>query len=294
MRVAARTQAIGAHERDEPAPEAARASRAGFGVVASLLSYRVALLPFPLPWLRAATHAVPSGALLIDPTDGPLIGWALGWVASVLGSAPATPFDAPVNHPEPAQLAGTEHFLSSQIVFLPTYLVSGNALLAANVVAVISYPIAALAMQRLLLALGCTAAVAWVGGLVFALKPMRVLGNLQIPQYENLPAARGAAAPPALYRPLVDDALARLPAPEALARPVDLTHVRWLLLRPEAEWAEPRVRAGLFMLDGVGVVAERGGLTLARIDRTPAHDDWYRTVATGGSPVLAPLDDGSG
>src|SRR5262249_41910742 len=85
-----------------------------------------------------------------------------------------------------AQLSGTEHFLSSQLVFLPTYLVSGNALLGANVVAMLSYPLAALAMQRLLLALGCAGAVAWVGGLVFALGPMRVPGNLQILQHENL------------------------------------------------------------------------------------------------------------
>src|SRR5262249_8985613 len=93
---------------------------------------------------------------------------------------------APVSYPAPAQLAGTEHFLSSQIVFLPVYALTGNALLGANVVALASYPLAAVSMQRLLLALGCAGATAWVGGLVFALGPMRVPANLQLIQYLNL------------------------------------------------------------------------------------------------------------
>ena len=156
------------------------------GVVVSALSYVAVLLPFAWPWLRVATHAFPGGALLVDPSNGPLIAWVLGWVASAVTTAGVSLFDAPVSYPAPAQLTGTDHLLSSQIVFLPVYALTGNALLGANLLALVSYPLAALSMQRLLLALGCAAGVAWVGGLAFALGPLRVPGNLQIVQYQNL------------------------------------------------------------------------------------------------------------
>ena len=68
----------------------------------------------------------------------------------------------------------------------------------ANAVALASYPLAALAMDRLLLALGCGGLVAWTGGLLFALGPLRVPGNLQVLQYPNV------------YLPLLALALMRL------------------------------------------------------------------------------------
>src|SRR5262245_34247108 len=109
------------------------------GSVVALASYTLVLLPFALLWIRSAAHAFPAGALLVAPSDGPLVAWVLGWVGSALTAAPGALFDAPVSYPAPAQLAGTEHFLSSQIVFLPVYGLTGNALLGANVVALASY-----------------------------------------------------------------------------------------------------------------------------------------------------------
>ena len=138
------------------------------------------------PWLHAAAYAKPTGAALVAGSDERLIAWVLGWVSHALATSPAHVFDANVNYPAPSQLAGTEHFLSTQIVFAPVFFVTGNALLGANVAALVSYPLAAFVMERFLLALGIGGLSAWTGGLMFALGPLRVPGNLQIVQYQNL------------------------------------------------------------------------------------------------------------
>jgi hypothetical protein len=155
-------------------------------LLASFLAYCAALLPFAWTWIAAADRAVPRGALLVSPADARLQGWVLAWVSHALATDPLRLYDPPVAYPAPGQLAGTDHYLSSQLLFAPVFAATGNALLGANVVALASYPLAALAMQRLLMALGAAALPSWVAGLVFMLGPMRVPGNLQLLQYLNL------------------------------------------------------------------------------------------------------------
>ena len=164
---------------------AALKRRSWLASTVSFVSFAVVFAWFAEPWLATSDRATPAGALLVAPSDGPLVAWVLGWVARALVATPRNLFDAPINYPAPAQLTGTEHFLGSQLIFLPVQLMTGNALLGANVVALLSYPLAATAMQRLLLELRCSAAVAWVCGALFALGPLRVPGNLQLIQYHN-------------------------------------------------------------------------------------------------------------
>jgi hypothetical protein len=65
-----------------------------------------------LPWLRRAWTALPVD----DATeDAWLVLWVLEWVRHTLGTAPSQLFDPPVNWPAPRQLAGSEHFLASQL-----------------------------------------------------------------------------------------------------------------------------------------------------------------------------------
>jgi len=118
-----------------------------------------------------------------NPVDARLLTWTQASVARSLRDAPRSLFDAPIFHPAPDQLAGAESYLSNQIVFGPVFWATGNAVLAANAVILASYPIGALAMERLLLALGAAPLVAWVTGLLFALGPMAVPANIQITQY---------------------------------------------------------------------------------------------------------------
>jgi len=118
--------------------------------------------------------------------DSILIVRVLAWIAHALLVSPTSIFDAPMNFPATAQLTGSEHFGSSQLVFAPSFWATGNAVFAANVVALISYPLAAFAMQCLLVVLGCASGAAFVGGLLFALGPLRVPGNLHMIQYLNV------------------------------------------------------------------------------------------------------------
>src|SRR2546427_10137418 len=155
-------------------------------------SLSASLAVFPVlagPWIVAATRAVPGVgnlAPLVSPDDARMICWAFGWLPHAVLTTPAHLLDAPINYPAPAQLIGSEHFASSVLLAAPIFWSTGNAVLAANAIVLASYPLAALAMDRLLLALGCGGLVAWTGGLLFALGPLRVPGNLQVLQYPNV------------------------------------------------------------------------------------------------------------
>ena len=118
--------------------------------------------------------------------DEQLVVWILDWVAGALRAAPGGVFDAPINFPLGDQLTSSDHFFASQLIFLPVESVVANPLLAAGLTALATYPLAAWAMQRLLLAVGCHASTAWVLGLLFALGPRRVPFNLHVLQYANL------------------------------------------------------------------------------------------------------------
>lgn len=159
-------------------------------IATMLLGYCAVFAVLGGPWLAFASFAIPAGAPMVAPGDARLIVWILSWVSHALTSSGVPLFDANINYPATAQLAGSEHFLASQLVFLPAFTVSGNPVLAANMVALLSYPLAALAMARLLAVHGCAGDVAWVFGLAYALGPLQVPGNLQILQYPgfSLPA----------------------------------------------------------------------------------------------------------
>jgi hypothetical protein len=174
---------------------------AGYALVTAVLAW---------PWIASARRGFPAGALLVSPSDARLLVWILAWVSHALVTAPARLFDANIAYPAPAQLASAEHMLSSQLLFLPLYQLTGNALLALNVLVLLSYPLAAVAMQRLCLRLGLSAAPAWMAGLLYALGPLRVAGNLHIAQYFNF------------YLPLIAVAVMRLREQPTAARAVAL------------------------------------------------------------------------
>jgi hypothetical protein len=63
-----------------------------------------------------------------------------------------------------------------------------------------------------------------------------------------LPLVSGLTGYPAAHRDLLQSVIARLPAAEAVHELVDMTHVRWLLLRPSAEWSDAGMREELLRL----------------------------------------------
>src|SRR5207244_5604416 len=58
--------------------------------------------------------------------------------------------------------------------------------------------------------------------------------------------------------------ISRLPDPEAFSTLVDMTHVRWVLLRPPADWASPGARERVL----------RGLLASHDVDRTWSSEGW--------------------
>lgn len=135
----------------DPAVPASRPDAPAWAEVAAVATLYVGLTfwwLWPLPRL-AATHAqvAPDVYLLL---------WILAWGSHALATQPWTLFDANAFHPAPHALAFSEHLLGQQPIFAPVYWATGNAVLAANVLVLVGYPLTALAMYAL--------ARRWVGG----------------------------------------------------------------------------------------------------------------------------------
>jgi len=71
-------------------------------VLPSLLGYAAVFTVIAWPWLRAASHAIPVGPMLVAPADARLKTWVLAWVAHALVTPGAHLFDANVSYPAPA------------------------------------------------------------------------------------------------------------------------------------------------------------------------------------------------
>jgi hypothetical protein len=127
----------------EPAPRSTL-----WAVAASYVAITLWFLwPLPLRWATQASY--PDGAMLEVGADLRLITWALAWDTHALLSDPRHLFDANIFHPAPSALAFSEHFLGYLPLFAPTYLATGNPLLASNVLLFSTYPLCALALYAL-------------------------------------------------------------------------------------------------------------------------------------------------
>jgi len=146
-------------------------------------AYLVVLGWVAWPWIRVADRAVPASPLIAFPDDARLIATQVR--SGLRVRRPADFFEAPIFHPAPGQLLGSEIFASSLPLAAPFLAATGNATLAASGAALLTYPLAAIAMDALLLALGCVPVAAWAAGLLFAMGPLRIPGNLQVLQYPN-------------------------------------------------------------------------------------------------------------
>jgi hypothetical protein len=115
----------------------------------------------------------------------------------------------------------------------------------------------------------------------------------------RLPLVMGHSGYPPLHRGVLLETMRRFPSPDALDELVDLTHVRWLLLRPADYWSDASAPARVLALPGVERVLERDGWVLARVGRPMRRREWYEAIAAGYRPgrtvlgtPLVPLADG--
>jgi hypothetical protein len=86
---------------------------------------------WPLP-LVCATHTGHRPPTIFEEADVYLVMWALTWVAHTLFTAPWHLFHANAFYPSTSSLAYSEHFLGFQPLFAPVYWLSGNPVLALN------------------------------------------------------------------------------------------------------------------------------------------------------------------
>ena len=147
-----------------------------------LLGYVIVFAVASTSWW---THARTSLPLTTHLYDAHLIVWVLAWVSHALRTSPGDVFNANINWPAPAQLTGSEHFLSHQMFFSPLAWATGDPILSANVTTWLWYPIGATLLAALALRCGARPLVAWTCGCFFALGPLRVPFSLQTLQYPN-------------------------------------------------------------------------------------------------------------
>jgi len=124
------------------------------------------VLTWPLP-IRAADHQLGGG---VDPW---LYIWNIGWNVHALTNAPWNIFDANIFYPNRNTLAYTEHLIGTAPIAGPVIWLTGNAVLATNVVAMVSVLLCAAGGYFLARRLGLSRPSAFVCGLIFAFTPPR-------------------------------------------------------------------------------------------------------------------------
>lgn len=116
-----------------------------------------------------------------DLGDSVLNMWILGWdceqIRRILGgdvSRIASFFDANIFYPAPLTLAYSDHLIAQALQICPVYAVSGNPILAYNVLFLSTFVLSGLGMFLLVRELTGNATAAFVAGLMFAFAPYRV------------------------------------------------------------------------------------------------------------------------
>lgn len=119
-----------------------------------------------------------------------------------------------------------------------------------------------------------------------------------------LPLVNGYTGHQPAHRMLLLRLIAALPEPGALDDLVDLTHLRWIVLRPASSWSEPQQRArmesALRASPAITQAWDVDGWSVLEVGRAPQHASWFDAVARGtdatttvlGTP-LAPLPAGA-
>jgi len=142
------------------------------------------LLTWPLA-LRPASTTLPMGP------DGDLFLWTLGWNAHAFVHQPLSIFDANIYHPLRHTLAFSENLIGSALIAAPIQWITGNAVLALNVVALLSCVLCGLGAYVLARRLGISPAGAVVAGVIFAFSPPRFFrtGQLHLGVVQWIPFA---------------------------------------------------------------------------------------------------------
>jgi hypothetical protein len=141
--------------------------------VAAIYAALTILLTYPLS-VQPATTVAWSDA------DTDLFMWTLAWDTHAFTSQPLAVFDANIYHPYRRTLAYSENLIGSAFFAAPVLWLTGNPVLALNVVALTSVVLCGLGGYVLAYRLGTSAGGAFICGLVFAFAPARFFRITQI------------------------------------------------------------------------------------------------------------------
>jgi hypothetical protein len=151
--------------------------------LAALLYFALTLvLAYPLS-VHPATSILPVGA------DANLYLWTLQWDVHALVAQPLSIFDANIYYPFRHTLAYSENLIGSAVIAAPVLWATGNAVLAMNLVALLSCVLCGTGAYLLARRTGIGPGGATIAGIVFAFAPPRFfrLGQLHLTTVEWVP-----------------------------------------------------------------------------------------------------------
>ncbi len=140
------------------------------------------VMAYPLT-LHPATRALSMGA------DTNLLLWLLQWDVHGLVSHPLSMFDANIFHPFRHSLAFAENVIGSALLAAPVIWITGNPVLALNVVSLLSCVLCGVGAYLLARRVGVGLLGAALGGLIFAFAPPRFfrIGQLHLTTVQWMP-----------------------------------------------------------------------------------------------------------
>lgn len=145
---------------------------------------RAVLLTLLFAGLTAAMAAPfsfhPSSRVLLDAPDTHLFLWTLGWDAHAFITNPLGIFDANIYYPLPNTLAYSENLIGSALIAAPVIWLTGDTVLAMNLVALSSCVLCGLGAYLLARKLGIGVLGAVISGIIFAFAPARFFRMSQI------------------------------------------------------------------------------------------------------------------
>jgi hypothetical protein len=157
----------------------------------ALVAYLLLTIAATWPLTRGLSRDVPW-----DLGDPLLVMWILAWdcehLLRLLGgdvSRIAGFFDANIFHPAPLTLAYSEHLIAQAVQILPVYALTGNPILAYNILFLSTWVLSGFGMYLLVRELTGNAVAAFVAGLMFAFAPYRVpqSGHLHVLSSQWMP-----------------------------------------------------------------------------------------------------------
>jgi len=122
----------------------------------------------------------PASRVLLDAPDTHLYIWTLAWDAHAFITNPFGIFDSNIYYPLPNTLAYSENLIGSALVAAPIIWLTGDAMLAMNLVALSATCLSGLGAYLLARKLGIGAPGAVLAGIVFAFAPARFFRMSQI------------------------------------------------------------------------------------------------------------------